>query len=53
MTWPEPPQYYEVPKVGYKVILQQPNFPVIYPDPNISEVGALRRCATLQRTVVH
>lgn len=38
MAWPEPPQYYEAPKVGYKVILQQPQFPVIYPDPTISQV---------------
>mmetsp|Transcript_10708 Transcript_10708/g.18636 ORF Transcript_10708/g.18636 Transcript_10708/m.18636 type:complete len:124 (-) Transcript_10708:421-792(-) len=38
MTWPEPPSYYDPPKVGYKVILQQPAFPIVYPDPNIGQV---------------
>ncbi|MEW5303848.1 MAG: hypothetical protein WDW38_000098 [Sanguina aurantia] len=36
-TWPEPPNYFDVPKTGYKVILEKPTFPVIYPEPTINQ----------------
>lgn len=39
MTWPNPPNYYEQPNQGYKVILQQPTYPIIYPEPTVSQVG--------------
>ncbi|PNW81940.1 hypothetical protein CHLRE_06g267200v5 [Chlamydomonas reinhardtii] len=37
MTWPEPPNYYEAPKHGFKVTLENPTFPIINPDPNITD----------------
>ena len=37
--WPEPPNYYDTPSKGYKVMLQTPGFPVIYPEPSVSQVG--------------
>ncbi len=39
MVWPEPPNYYEIPSGVYKVILQQPAYPIIYPDPSFSQIG--------------
>ncbi|GAX75283.1 hypothetical protein CEUSTIGMA_g2728.t1 [Chlamydomonas eustigma] len=36
--WPDPPNYYETPSKSYKVMLQQPGFPVIYPEPTITQV---------------
>lgn len=39
-TWPEPPNYYEAPKHGFKVVLETPNYPVINPEPNITEASA-------------
>ena len=36
--WPAPPDYYDTPSKGYKVILQTPGFPVIYPEPSVSQV---------------
>ncbi len=39
MTWPEPPNYYEAPKHGFKVTLENPTFPIINPDPSISDAG--------------
>lgn len=38
--WPEPPNYYDTPTKGYKVMLQTPGFPVIYQEPSVSQVGA-------------
>jgi hypothetical protein len=35
--WPEPPNYYEAPKVGTKVLLQNPAYPVIYPEPTFGQ----------------
>ena len=37
--WPEPPDYYDTPSKSYKVMLQTPGFPVIYPEPSVSQVG--------------
>lgn len=45
MTWPQPPNYYDAGKAGqngYKVILQQPNYPVIIAEPSVSQVGECR-----------
>ncbi len=42
MTWPEPPNYYEAPKHGFKVTLENPTFPIINPDPNITDAGSAR-----------
>mmetsp|Transcript_13724 Transcript_13724/g.29499 ORF Transcript_13724/g.29499 Transcript_13724/m.29499 type:complete len:122 (+) Transcript_13724:90-455(+) len=38
MTWPEPPNYYEHPKAPFKVILQQPDYPVVFAEPSVSQV---------------
>ena len=38
--WPEPPNYYDTPPKGSKVMLQTPGFPVIYQEPSVSQVGA-------------
>eukprot|EP00798_Chlamydomonas_sp_ICE-L_P019856 gene19856-26550_t len=38
MTWPLPPNYYDVPTVGFKVILEKPTYPVINPEPGIPQV---------------
>ncbi|KAG1667521.1 hypothetical protein FOA52_013711 [Chlamydomonas sp. UWO 241] len=37
-TWPEPPNYYDAPTKSHKVILQTAGYPVIFPEPNISQV---------------
>ncbi len=42
-AWPEPPDYYDAPSKGYKVMLQQPGFPVIYQEPSVTQVGESHR----------
>ncbi|GIL62312.1 hypothetical protein Vafri_16592 [Volvox africanus] len=37
MVWPEPPNYYEAPKHGFKVTLETPQYPIINPEPSISD----------------
>eukprot|EP00983_Pelagomonas_calceolata_P126993 1161355-Pelagomonas_calceolata.AAC.8 len=39
MTWPEPPNYFNPPQHGYKVVLQQPQHPVVHADPSFMQVG--------------
>jgi hypothetical protein len=47
--WPEPPNYYDTPSKGYKVMLQKPGYPVIYPDPSVSQVGECQHAACIDR----
>mmetsp|Transcript_12456 Transcript_12456/g.30607 ORF Transcript_12456/g.30607 Transcript_12456/m.30607 type:complete len:122 (+) Transcript_12456:44-409(+) len=47
MTWPEVPNYYEAPKQGYKVILQQPQYPVVFPEPSVTQVVTNMRPSSL------
>ncbi|KAJ9534593.1 hypothetical protein QJQ45_022187 [Haematococcus lacustris] len=43
MTWPEPPNYYEHAEGSPVVILQQPTYPVINPEPSFSQSVANMR----------
>uniref|UniRef100_A0A7R9V4R5 NADH-ubiquinone oxidoreductase 21kDa subunit N-terminal domain-containing protein n=1 Tax=Chlamydomonas euryale TaxID=1486919 RepID=A0A7R9V4R5_9CHLO len=36
--WPDPPNYYDAPNRSHKVILQTPQYPVIFPEPTVSQV---------------
>lgn len=45
-AWPEPPNYYDAPKHGFKVTLENPTYPIINPDPNITDAGAAARWQT-------
>mmetsp|Transcript_4401 Transcript_4401/g.11970 ORF Transcript_4401/g.11970 Transcript_4401/m.11970 type:complete len:123 (-) Transcript_4401:593-961(-) len=43
MTWPEPPNYFNPPQHGYKVVLQQPQHPVVHADPSFMQVASNMR----------